>query len=263
MFPAKTIIALILGFLVLTTGEVSAKSTRPPKKLDLDIVFIGNSITYGANLAHPEKDAPPVVASVLLRKMEGIGSVSFTNQGRSGFTTTDYLPGTETFNSVVKATRQLNTNTTHNLVFSVKLGTNDSAMEGPKGAPVSKEDYAKNMKSIIDELFKLFPESKVVIQQPIWYSPNTQNRSKYLEQGLKRLQSYFPEIKSLVKSFESTHPGQVFIGDKNGYNYFRKNYLTDLVPEEGRQGIFYLHPNEKGAAQLAKFWADALYKSVR
>lgn len=259
----KITLSLILGIFMLSAISVPAKNVRPPKKTDLDIVFIGNSITYGANLAHPETDAPPVAASAFLRKMAGIGLVNFSNQGRSGYTTVNFLPGGETFQEVVRATRGLNTNTSHTLVFSIKLGTNDSAIEGPLGAPVSGEDYRKNMVSIIDELIKLFPESKVVIQQPVWYSPNTQNGAKYLEEGLKRLQSYFPEIKSIVKSYASSHPGQVLMGDQSGFEYFRKNYLTDLVPEEGKQGIFYLHPNEKGAAQLGRFWAEAIYKAMK
>ena len=206
------------------------------------------------------KTPPPVIASEILRKKPGIRSVQFSNQGRSGFTTLDYLPESETFAEVLKATKLLHTSPSHALIFSIKLGTNDSAIQGPNGAPVSKEDYQKNMKLIVDELLRKFPDSKVVLQQPIWYSTNTYNGSKYLAEGLARLQSYFPELKSLVKSYSKTHPNQVFMGDQKGFNYFRKNYLTDLVPEKGQQGTFYLHPNPKGAAQLASFWAGAIYK---
>lgn len=254
---------LILGAFMFCAVSVPAKNLRPAKKTDLDLVFIGNSITHGANLAHPEADAPPVAASAFLRKMEGIGLVNYNNQGRSAYTTVNFLPSGETFQEVVRATRGLNTNTSHTLVFSIMLGTNDSAIEGPLGAPVSKEDYRKNMKAIIDGLINLFPEAKVVVQQPVWYSPSTQNSAKYLAEGLNRLQSYFPVIRSLVKSYANTHPGQVFTGDQAGFDYFRKNYLTDFVPEEGKQGTFYLHPNEKGAAQLGRFWAEAIYKAVK
>lgn len=241
----------------------TAKNNNSDQKLDLDIVFIGNSITYGANLDNPKQDAPPVIASEILRKMTGINSVSFSNQGRSGYTTVDYLPAAETFAKVVQATKQLHTNPGHILIFSIKLGTNDSAMQGPKGAPVSKEAYHQNMKAIVDELLKQFPNSKIVLQQPIWYSTNTYNRSKYLAEGLARLQSYFPELKSLVKSYSRTNKNQVYLGDQKGFNYFRKNYLTDLVAEKGQQGTFYLHPNKKGAAKLAEFWAEAIYKVVK
>ena len=254
----------IFFFCLITLLQLTTTAKNPnDKKLDLDIVFIGNSITYGANLENPKQDAPPVIASEILRKKTGINSVQFSNQGRSGFTTVNYLPDSPTFAEVIQATKLLHTNLEHSLIFSIKLGTNDSAISGPKGAPVSKEDYRKNMKAIIDELLRQFPDAKVVIEQPIWYSTNTYNRSKYLAEGLARLQSYFPELESLVKSYSATNKNQVFMGDQKGFNYFRKNYLTDLVAEKGQQGTFYLHPNPKGAAQLASFWAEAIYKILK
>lgn len=259
-FKISGIFLLSLISLFQLTG--TAKNTNG-KKLDLDIVFIGNSITYGANLENPMQDAPPVIASEILRKKIGINSVQFSNQGRSGFTTVNYLPDSPTFAEVVQATKLLHTNPENTLIFSIKLGTNDSAISGPKGAPVTKEDYCNNMKAIIDELLRQFPTAKVVLQQPIWYSTNTYNRSKYLAEGLARLQSYFPELKSLIISYSSTHKNQVFMGDQKGFNYFKENYLTDLVAEKGQQGTFYLHPNPKGAAQLGNFWAEAIYKAVR
>jgi lysophospholipase L1-like esterase len=238
---------LFLCLITLFQLTVSAKNPND-KKLDIDIVFIGNSITYGANLENPKQDAPSVVASEILRKKSGINSVQFSNQGHSGFTTLNYLPDSPTFADVIQATKLLHTNQDHILIFSIKLGTNDSAISGPKGAPVSKEGYRKNLKAIIDELFRQFPDAKVILQKPIWYSTNTYN--------------YFPELKSLVKSYSANNKTQVFLGDEKGFNYFRKNYLTDLVAEKGQQGTFYLHPNKKGAAKLAKFWADAIYQIV-
>jgi len=256
----KFFLLFLIPFFLISGSERDNKSD---KNLDLDIVFIGNSITYGANLENPKQDAPPVIASEILRKKSGINSVQFSNQGRSGYTTVNYLPDSPTFKEVIQATKLLYTNPEHILIFSIKIGTNDSAISGPKGSPVSKEDYRKNMNSIIDELLQQFPNSKVVIQQPIWYSPNTYNRSKYLAEGLARLQSYFPELESLVNSYSATNKNQVFIGDQTGFNYFRKNYLTDLVAEEGQQGTFYLHPNPKGAAKLAEFWAESIYKALK
>ncbi len=254
---------LLFCLLVQSQFSVSAGNNSSRKKLDLDIVFIGNSITYGANLANAAQDAPPVVASELLRKKAGIQSVSFSNQGRSGFTTVNYLPSSPTFAELVQATRALHTNPEHMLIFSIKLGTNDSAIQGPLGAPVSKEAYGKNMKAIVDELLQQFPDAKIVLQQPIWYSPNTYNGAKYLAEGLARLESYVPELKSLVKSYAEMNKNHVFMGDDLGFEYFRKNYLTDCVAEKGQQGTFYLHPNEKGSAVLAEFWAKAIYKIVK
>lgn len=252
---------VILAVLIYPPCMAKNKTTEQ-KKLDIDVVFIGNSITHGANLENPEQEAPPVIASEFLRKCKRVNSVTFSNQGRSGFTTLNYLPSSNTFTEVVHAARSLHSNLNHTLVFSIMLGTNDSAMEGTLGAPVSKEDYRKNMNAIIDELLKQFPDSRIVLQQPIWYSPNTYNGAKYLAEGLERLQSYFPELESIVKNYSETHKFQVFMGNQKGFNYFRKNYLTDLVPEEGNQGTFYLHPNKKGAAKLAGFWAESIEEHV-
>lgn len=262
MSRTKIIVAL-LAVAVIFRFAVHAHNHPASKKLDLDIVYIGNSITYGAKLENPKQDAPPVIASEKLRKKAGINSVSFSNQGRGGFTTVDYLPKSESFAQVIQATRQLHSNPKHKLVFSIKLGTNDSAIEGPNGAPVSKQNYFQNMKEIVNALLQQFPNSKIILQQPIWYSENTWNRSKYLAEGLARLQSYFPELESLVDQFSEIHPHQVYLGDQMAYEYFRKNYLTDLTPENGLQGTFYLHPNKKGASVLGALWANAIYEVVK
>jgi hypothetical protein len=42
------------------------------------------------------------------------------------------------------------------------------------------------------------------------------------------------------------------------YGYFEKNYLTDLSPQRGLRGIFYLHPDVSGSKHLAQFWAQAI-----
>ncbi len=32
--------------------------------------------------------------------------------------------------------------------------------------------------------------------------------------------------------------------------------------ETGKQGTFYLHPNQKGSSELGRLWADAIGKLV-
>ncbi len=254
----------LLGILFLClVFKFQNSNAAKPRILELDIVYIGNSITEGRIMKAPEKTSPPTIASEYLRKMNGIHSVSFSNQGRSGCTTVDYLPSSRSFAEVIQASKLLHTNPEHRLIFSIKLGTNDSAITGPNGSPVSKENYYKNMKAIVDELLQQFPDAKIVLHQPIWYSPNTYNGAKYLAEGLARLESYVPELKSLVKSYAETNKKHVFMGDDLGFEYFRKNYLTDCVAEKGQQGTFYLHPNEKGSAVLAEFWAKAIYKMCK
>ena len=249
------IIALVL---VLFVGS----SFTPRNKPDLNIVFIGDSITQGVQLADPGNEAPPATTVAYLQKQKNLGTVNFSNQGHSGYTTLDFLPGTSTFTKVEEAANGF-ADKKALLIFSIKLGTNDSAIQGTHGAPVSPDDYQKNLKTIVDKLLADFPKAVIIFQHPLWYSPNTHNGARYLQEGLTRLQSYVPVIDSLVNSYSLTNPKQVFVGDTKAFGYFEKNHLTDLIPENGKQGTFYLHPNKKGAAALGVFWAKAINKIVK
>lgn len=234
------------------------------KKRDINVVFIGDSITYGAGLAMPLADAPPAQAAKYLQQLKYTGRVKFANRGISGFTTVNFLPaGGGAFYDVIKAADSFYNNQEAQLVFSIMLGTNDSAIHGPKGAPVSPESYFNNLKLITDSLLARYPDCKLVINYPIWYSPNTYNGSKHLQEGLNRLQSYFPEIKRLVKAYTVTHPKQVFTGDQQGFNYFKVNFKSYYQQEPGKQGIFFLHPNTEGARVLGNFWGHAIADALK
>ncbi|HEY9195500.1 MAG TPA: GDSL-type esterase/lipase family protein [Mucilaginibacter sp.] len=250
----------VLCVTVLLLSVLSA--VAQDKKPNLNIVFIGNSITQGVQLPNPATDAPPATAVAYLRRQPDFGTVEFSNQGHSGYTTLDFLPGTNTFTKVEEAAGAF-TDKNALLMFSVKLGTNDSAIQGPHGAPVSPGSYIQNVKTIIDSLLAKFPKSVVILQHPIWYSPNTQNGAQYLQEGLNRLQSYVPKLDSLARSYKTSSPRHVFVGDTKAFRYFKKHHLTDLIPENGKQGIFYLHPNKKGAAALGEFWGKAIDRVVR
>jgi hypothetical protein len=84
-----------------------------------------------------------------------------------------------------------------------------------------------------------------------------------MAEGLSRLQQYFPELRMLVKEYKKTQPKRVYMGDTKAYKYFKINYLSYLLPENGKKGTFYLHPNKKGASVLANFWAEAIHKTLR
>ena len=112
---------------------------------------------------------------------------------------------------------------------------------------------------MVDQLLRDFPACKIVLNQPLWYSPNTYNGAKYLQEGLDRLQSYFPLLKKLAGSYNSR---QVYVGDTSAYAYFKANYLTKLRPEDGHEGTFYLHPTKAGAVDLGVFWGKAVFGVV-
>ena len=216
----------VIGLLLCMT--ICCYMTGEEKK-NLNIVFIGNSITQGVLLENPRHEAPPVKAALYLRRQPSVGTVRYSNQGVSGSTTFDFLPQTDLlFPKVVRVADQFKDETWATLIFSIMLGTNDSAITGPNGAPASPAKYYENMKTIIDKLLALYPECKIVLHRPVWYSPNTYNGAKYLEEGLNRLQSYYPELQALVLDYSKHFPGQVFMGDTDGFDG-GKRYLGQLT----------------------------------
>lgn len=260
----QRVLGIFLSAVIMAVfSQVKTIGQVVEKKYDLDIVYIGNSITEGGQHDKPEVEAPPATASDYLRHRTGVRSVAFSNQGRSGYTTVDYLPADGgALSEVITAAQSLHPDNSRLLIFSISLGTNDSAEKGPNGSPVSRENYQKNIEAIADKLLSVFPDCKIILQQPIWYSPNTYNSSEYMAKGLARLQTYFPMLKAVVKKYSKTNPGHLYTGDLTGFDYFRKNYLTDLLPESGNAGTFYLHPNTKGSAVLGSLWGKAIYDRI-
>lgn len=255
MINRKTSFSIVLVLLLC--------SFSLPQKTKLNIVFIGDSITYGSGLSTPVSFAPPIHTCSYLLQLSKYSNVEFSNQGLSGKTTVDFLPSSgKYFNNIIKAADLFYKDKEGTLLFSIMLGTNDSAIKGPHGSPVSPSAYQANLKTIADSLLTVYPECRIIINYPVWYSPNTYNTSKYLEEGLSRLQTYFPEIDALVAEYAITKKSHVFIGDKKAFSYFKKNYLTELIPEQGQQGVFYLHPNHKGAASLGVFWGKAISRVI-
>jgi lysophospholipase L1-like esterase len=252
---------------ILITTACLLWSFTNHEKRQINLVFIGDSITHGARLKDFVTQAPPVFASDYLKQTNRYKSVQYSNQGVSGFTTVDFLPQThKAFTKVLAASTALQASGNEGtlLVFSIMLGTNDSAIKGPNGAPLTPESYINNLKTIADTLLATYPHSIIVINHPIWYSPNTDNgHSSYMQEGLDRLQLYSLQIDRLVKSYNKTQHGRVYLGDTSAFEYFEKNYTTDLDAEHGPNGTFYLHPNAKGAHALGLFWGKALEKVLK
>ena len=240
----------VAGVAWLGCGSESVK--RPPVKLD--VVFIGDSIT--------QPKAPVSAAEEYLKNSAGVGDVRTSNQGHSGHTTLDFLAPDGKDALGVRAAADAFASPERELVFSVMLGTNDSACKGPNGAPMAPATYRQNLKAIAGRLLSEYPRAKVVFQYPVWYSTNTYNRSCYLAEGQARLRSYWPEIAALAAEYGASHPGRVFEGSKLGWAHFERSHETDMRHEEGQQGVFFLHPNEQGSKVLGRFWAEAIRRAV-
>ena len=241
--------------MVLSVGSIVA---QPRKSKTCNLIFIGNSITEGVLHADKSKTAPPVVAAAMVERMLNM-DVHFRNCGRSGATTVDFLPATERdFVRVERAIKEIQQVSYAPIVFSIMLGTNDSANFGPNGSPVSNEDYKKNLMTMIGRLRELCPEAVFVLQRPIWYSPNTHNGAQYLVAGQKRMVDYTNILIEIALENDD-----VYMGDSDAFDYFQQKHRKYMFAEDGKAGIFYLHPNEAGARKLARFWARGIVNALK
>ena len=260
-----------LFFLIALIVALTVKAQRQ----SYNVVFIGNSITYGALHDQRELTAPPVQCARWLSQQEGVDTVYFRNCGRSGRTTYHFLPnaadvipaGDKTyFSDVVSKTRELvKANPGLPLIFSIMLGTNDS-VERKHNSHTEPDNYVGNLCAIIDSLLNLWPEAHVVLNKPIWYLPDyvTPGGSVASKKSLKLLDTYYDCFPKVV---EKSKAGHVHIGDNKAYDYFKKNYKTDVFEEKDARGkSYWLHPNVQGAKQLAEYWGKAILpvlKSLR
>lgn len=254
--------ALLCLALLASTGIGSAAAQTGDT--DVNLLFIGNSITYGAGLGDRRDSlAPPAVVKRLLEREEGIAAVRMINAGISGLTTVSYLPGSgRHFERVVREADKLAAKPGV-MVISMMLGTNDSAEKGPKGAPVPAGAYVRNLQTIVDTLLRRYPKASILLHRPIWYSDNTQNSAVYLKGGQRRLRSYSKPLELLVENYQRAGILRVALGDTRGYELFEADAERLYQHEEGACGTFFLHPNADGAELLGRLWCAEILKAVR
>jgi len=215
----------------------------------LNIVFIGDSITYGYLLKQPESEAPPVHAVEFLKGMPGISSVRFVNCGRNGFRTDQFLPDRP--NSAwpqVKQAADAFIKLPGSLVFSLMLGANDSVSLTPV-------QYGNNLSALVGALLEDYPRARIIIHYPLWYSKVQSSRPEVLE-------NYIPVIDALVGTLRQKLSAQVQVGDVYGWAYFEKNHESACFKESRDHLPYYIHPNQQGAKTLGLYWGEALYKRL-
>lgn len=241
-------------FQVYRAVETEVTPVEPEKKINL--LFIGNSITAGATTSSPSTQAPPVICRNLVKEATGL-TTNLYNGGHSGITTVGFLPGTTDFTNVVNSAKTFYKNNGGLTYFSIMLGTNDSSYGSAKdGGPLSLEEYKSNLKTIINGLIAAVPTCKILLNYPIWYSPNTYNGAKYLQEGLDRLQTFYPIIDEVSEEYE-----QVIAGNRAVWEYFENN-KTLFTQENGNAGVFQLHPSAVGASRLGEIWAKSLLEII-
>lgn len=247
--------ALILALAALTG--------TPAEATDYNLVYIGNSITQGVIIDDPATNAPPVKCTREIAKARPNSVCRYFNGGCSGATTVDFLPGkTDLFDKIIEASDRMAGKGNARFVFSIMLGTNDSAISGPAGAPVSAGDYRRNLSAVVDSLLTRYPGSIAVLHRPVWYSDNTHNGARYLKEGQQRLDVYYAELRSMAREYAERQPGRVFLGDTEGYGYFKQHHKSRMFAENGNSGVFYLHPNLDGGTVLARLWAEAILRHL-
>ncbi|MBR4130192.1 MAG: alpha/beta hydrolase fold domain-containing protein [Bacteroidaceae bacterium] len=224
-------------------------------KDNINLLFIGNSITAGATLSNASTQAPPIVCRALIEEATGV-TTNVYNGGHSGITTWGYLPGRDDFTRIINNARVFKKQNGGLIYISIMLGTNDSACTTTEGAPVSPDTYADNIRTIINKLLESVPDCKILLNYPIWYSPSTYNGAMYLQEGLDRLRSYYPYLDAIVEEYD-----QVYAGNRGVWEYFENNKAL-FTRENGNAGYFYLHPNVNGAKRLAEIWAKSLLELI-
>lgn len=223
---------------------------------NINLLFIGNSITAGATLSNASTQAPPILCRTLVEDATGV-TTNVYNGGHSGITTFGYMPGRDDFTRIVNSAKAFKKQNGGLIYISIMLGTNDSACSGTEGAPVNPDVYGNNMRTIINKLIDAIPTCKIILNYPIWYSPSTYNGAKYLQEGLDRLHSYYPILDAIVAEYD-----QVYAGDRGVWEYFEDNKGL-FTRESGNAGYFYLHPNANGAKRLAEIWANSLLELIK
>jgi lysophospholipase L1-like esterase len=223
----------------------------------LNLVYMGDSITAGSTLSVPATQAPPVTCSIFLSGMYGIRNAFYTNEGYSGFTTNSFLPTVNTSNcysNSVSAMADLEAANAGTEVFSIMLGTNDSAQS------VTAAQVGTNLETIIGSLLASFPSAYVVMNEPILYTANQGNG--YSETGLGFLSTYYTEYPIVAVYENGLHPGHVLVGETDAAGFFANSYTTEMTAQSGTNGYYFIHPDQQGALNLGRLWANGIYRAI-
>lgn len=201
----------------LVLDELSAwlRSFKAPRKDAIRVACIGNSITYGSRLRNPEKDAYPTILGRMLGdgywvKNFGIGSRTMLNKGDHPYMKEQKYKDALAFNP--------------NIVV-IKLGTNDSKPHNW----VHKDEFAKDMQTMIDAFGKLTAHPKIYLCYP------SKSYDNYGISDKTIVNEIIPMIKKLAKK------NKLSVIDL----YTAMDGIPELFPDK-------VHPNEKGAEIIAK-----------
>ena len=246
--------------------------------LDVNLVFIGDSITNGYGGTGAGTASSPIITSTVsaLKKLYGVRNVYAYNGGVGGLASADWLPGGTgactsggaspgCYHTTADASYASSgasvlaaANPSAQMVFTIMLGANDASR-----LTLSAAAYAANLKTTISKLLSDWPTSKVFVHMPAYFTPNIYNGASVLSTAY----SYRAAISSLVASYTASNPGQVLVGDTLSYAFFEANYAAEMLPQvsygaTAGVGTGYLHPNSAGQADLGALWANAIGRAL-
>ncbi len=241
----KTVLFLAAALLGGPAGVFAAEPYK------LNIVFVGDSITYGYLLSDPQKEAPPVQTVAWLKEQAGVGRVQMKNCGRNGYRSDQFLPeAVDSAWPLVQAAGTAFQKDGGTLVFSMMLGANDSAL-----ATHTPEKFGQHLASLVALIITNFPSAQVVIHHPIFLS-------KVPSSHPERLKTYCPVIDEQVTSMSEPYSKRVFVGDTKAWNYFAEHHQTLYFEEIRDRKPYYVHPNKQGSVILGAYWGKAIYETV-
>lgn len=200
---------LIIILLLVHSAVVAQKTIR--------IACVGNSITFGARLAHPEKEAYPAQLQQMLG--EGYEVMNFGNSGKTVIRNCDraYM-ATPTYQQALKSNPDL--------VF-IKLGTNDSRL--PYRLQI--DSFVADYKTLVHSFQNLSTHPRIILLLPVTsYKADT---SLQTEQAITKL--ILPRVRQVA--------------------YDEKLELVDLHSITQDMPATFpdsLHPSSLGATILAK-----------
>jgi lysophospholipase L1-like esterase len=207
-------------FLFLLSSIIYSQETKtvPPIKISC----IGNSITYGDGIADREKNSYPVVLGRILGK--GYEVKNFGVSGRTLLRKGDYPYWNEkTYQDALEFLPD---------IVIIKLGTNDSKPQNWK----YKSEFEKDYGDLIDSFKKLSTNPKIFICKPV------------------------PAFKLIWGINDSVIVNEMTPIIENVSKEKKVEIINLYVPfkDQGRLFPDGIHPNEEGAAMMAK----EIYKAI-
>lgn len=176
----------LLFFLVCLLYSFNSKAQVPKQK----IACIGNSITFGARLTHPETESYPAVLSALLNE-KGYPNYEIRNFGIGGATMLSF--GKPNLWSILDSLKNYPPD-----IAVIKAGTNETV-----GAPRLNwehiNEFEKDYSDYIAGIRKINPDCRIIICSPLDMVLETKDLTKERKDDLSARRPRIWELRQRIK----------------------------------------------------------------